>query len=171
MPVGESVAVNGCCLTVAARGASGKMTFDVVAETLRCTTLGSLQRGDRVNLEPPVAAGALLSGHIVQGHVDGVGRARAVDHAADSGVMIEIAPPSPLMDYVMPKGSITIDGVSLTVAAVNGESFRVALIPETLQRTTLARIGANPVGVNIEVDLIAKIVVWHLRRQREVSRG
>jgi riboflavin synthase len=153
---GDSVAVNGVCLT--ATGLCGGELFgaDVMNETLRRSSLSELQAGSRVNLELPVKPQSRLGGHIVQGHVDGVG---AVSAIADDGfarrVTIEADPA--LLRYVVEKGSITVDGVSLTVASVVDTSFDVSLIPETLERTTL---GATEEGtpVNLEVDIVAKYV-------------
>jgi riboflavin synthase len=153
---GDSVAVNGVCLT--ATGLCGGELFgaDVMNETLRRSSLSELQAGSRVNLELPVKPESRLGGHIVQGHVDGVG---AVSAIADDGfarrVTIEADPA--LLRYVVEKGSITVDGVSLTVASVVDTSFDVSLIPETLERTTL---GATEEGtpVNLEVDIVAKYV-------------
>jgi riboflavin synthase len=153
---GDSVAVNGVCLT--ATGLCGGELFgaDVMNETLRRSSLSELQAGSRVNLELPLKPDSRLGGHIVQGHVDGVG---AVARIADDGfarrVTIEADPG--LLRYVVEKGSITVDGVSLTVASVDGTSFDVSLIPETLERTTL---GATEEGtpVNLEVDIVAKYV-------------
>jgi riboflavin synthase len=157
---GDSVAVNGVCLTATklSGGARGGELFgaDVMNETLRRSSLSELQAGSRVNLELPVKPQSRLGGHIVQGHVDGVG---AVSAIADDGfarrVTIEADPA--LLRYVVEKGSITVDGVSLTVASVDGTSFDVSLIPETLERTTL---GATEEGtpVNLEVDIVAKYV-------------
>jgi riboflavin synthase len=153
---GDSVAVNGVCLT--ATGLCGGELFgaDVMNETLRRSSLSELQAGSRVNLELPLKPDSRLGGHIVQGHVDGVG---AVSAIADDGfarrVTIEADPL--LLRYVVEKGSITVDGVSLTVACVTDTSFDVSLIPETLERTTL---GATEEGtpVNLEVDIVAKYV-------------
>jgi riboflavin synthase len=157
---GDSVAVNGVCLTATKLrgGARGGELFgaDVMNETLRRSSLSELQAGSRVNLELPVKPQSRLGGHIVQGHVDGVG---AVSAIADDGfarrVTIEADPA--LLRYVVEKGSITVDGVSLTVASVVDTSFDVSLIPETLERTTL---GATEEGtpVNLEVDIVAKYV-------------
>ncbi len=152
---GDSVAVNGVCLT--ARGA-GQDSFaaDVMAETLRRSSLGPLVAGDTVNLELPVRAGGRLGGHVVQGHVDGVGE---VVSTTDEGFarIVRVAAGEDLLRYVVEKGSIAIDGVSLTVSAVDGEALEVSLIPETLERTTL---GAFEPGrsVNLEVDVLAKYV-------------
>jgi len=153
---GDSVAVNGVCLT--ATGLCGGELFgaDWMNETLRRSSLSELEAGSRVNLELPVKPDSRLGGHIVQGHVDGVG---AIAGVADDGfarrVTIEADPG--LLRYVVEKGSITVDGVSLTVASVDGTSFDVSLIPETLERTTL---GATEEGtpVNLEVDIVAKYV-------------
>jgi riboflavin synthase len=146
--VGDSIAVNGCCLTVVEIG-PGWWAADVVAETLRRTNLGDLQPGDPVNLERPVQVGSRLGGHLVQGHVDAVGT--ILSPAPD----LEVALDGRLAPYVVEKGSITVDGISLTVVAVTGGSFRVAIIPHTLQMTTLGRKTAGD-RVNLEVDVIAK---------------
>jgi riboflavin synthase len=152
---GDSVAVNGVCLTATSVSDTG-FQADVMEETLRRSSLGSLGRGDRVNLELPLRAGDPLGGHVVQGHVDGVG---SVESASDEGFarVVRIAAPPELMRYVVEKGSIAVDGVSLTVAQVDDEGFSVSLIPETLERTTL---GAAAPGrpVNLEVDVLAKYV-------------
>jgi riboflavin synthase len=153
---GDSVAVNGVCLT--AKGLCGGELFgaDVMNETLRRSSLSELEAGSRVNLELPVKPDSRLGGHIVQGHVDGVG---AVDGIAEDGFArrVTIAADPGLLRYVVEKGSITVDGVSLTVASVSDSSFDVSLIPETLERTTL---GATEEGtpVNLEVDIVAKYV-------------
>jgi riboflavin synthase len=152
---GDSVAVNGVCLTATSVSDTG-FQADVMEETLRRSSLGSLGRGDPVNLELPLRAGDPLGGHVVQGHVDGVG---SVESASDEGFacVVRIAAPPELMRYVVEKGSIAVDGVSLTVAEVDDEGFSVSLIPETLERTTL---GAAAPGrpVNLEVDVLAKYV-------------
>ena len=153
---GDSVAVNGVCLT--ATGLCGGELFgaDVMNETLRRSSLSELESGSRVNLELPLKPDSRMGGHIVQGHVDGVG---AVDGIAEDGFArrVTIATDPDLLRYVVEKGSITVDGVSLTVASVTGTSFDVSLIPETLERTTL---GATEEGtpVNLEVDIVAKYV-------------
>ena len=170
---GESIAVNGCCLTVAGGGEdsaasaitstdAGDIRFDVVEQTLALTTLGTLRPGDPVNLERAVSATTLLGGHVVQGHIDGVGIVRRlVRSGSDRRVTIE--PPANLLDCIVDKGSIAVDGVSLTVAALVDGSFEVALIPTTLRSTTLggAREGA---AVNLETDYLAKTVVHWLER-------
>jgi riboflavin synthase len=152
---GDSVAVNGVCLTATAIGESG-FDADVMPETLRRTSLGSLATGDAVNLELSLRADGRLGGHIMQGHVDGTG---TVDSVREEGFarVVRIACDPSLLRYVVEKGSIAVDGVSLTVSAVDGEAFEVSLIPETLERTTLG--GAAPGRVvNLEVDVLAKYV-------------
>jgi riboflavin synthase len=146
--VGDSIAVNGCCLTVVDIG-PGWWAADVVAETLQRSNLGDLQPGDPVNLERPVRVGSRLGGHLVQGHVDAVGT--VLSPAPD----LKVALDERLAPYVVEKGSITVDGISLTVVAVTPGSFRVAIIPHTLEVTTLGRKSAGD-RVNLEVDVIAK---------------
>ena len=155
LEVGDSVAVNGACLTAVAITPGG-FCVDCVAETLRRTSLGGLEAGDRVNLERPVRVGDRLDGHIVQGHVDGVGTVRAATPEGGSTIL-EIVPPSGLLRYIVEKGSITVDGVSLTVAGRLADAFTVALIPHTMEVTTL---GPHALGrpVNLEVDVLAKYV-------------
>ena len=152
---GESVAVNGCCVTVAA-ASTGGFAADLVAETLRRTALGGLAAGDRVNLERPMALGGRLGGHLVQGHVDGV--ARVLDRKpVGDGEEVRIELPAELQRYVVDKGSIAVDGVSLTVAGVGPGWLTVALVPHTLAVTTLGdRRPGDP--VQLEVDVIAKYV-------------
>jgi riboflavin synthase len=152
---GDSVAVNGVCLTATTIESSG-FSADVMYETLTHSTLGGLRAGDPVNLERAVTPTTRLGGHIVQGHVDGVAAVverRPSEHWED----VDLDLPAELAKYVVSKGSITVDGVSLTVASVEGARIRVSLIPETLTRTTLgARVVGD--GVNIEVDVLAKYV-------------
>ncbi len=153
--LGDSIAVNGCCLTVAALD-GGTWTADVMQETLDKTSLYGVRPGDRVNLERAVTAHTRLGGHIVQGHVDGVGEVTSRT-PSDHWEVVEIAMPSGLGRYLVDKGSITVDGVSLTVVEAGDDRFTVSLIPETLARTTL---GTRQPGdrVNLEVDVIAKHV-------------
>lgn len=161
--VGESIAVGGCCLTLAAPvGSRGGWVFDVVAETLAKTTLGSLAAGSRVNLERSLRAAEFMGGHVVQGHVDGVGVVERVQTGGDWRVRVR--PPGPLMEFMVPKGSVTIEGVSLTLAVVEPGSglIEVALIPTTLEKTTLADLKAGA-GVNIEADVFTKTVVHWVR--------
>ncbi len=169
---GDSVAVNGCCLTVTDEAAGvSTLRFDVVPQTLRTTTLGCLTVGDKVNLEPAVTAATLMSGHIVQGHVDGVALVRSVT-TDGSERRLRIEPPSELAQFIVDKGSIAVDGVSLTVAAVadTGDAwFEVALIPTTLDSTNLAALREGG-QVNIEVDYVAKIVVSWMRRKKDPGK-
>ncbi len=152
---GDSVAVNGVCLT--ATGIDGAaFRADVMGETLRRTALGSLSAGSAVNLELPLRAGDPLGGHIVQGHVDGTG---AVESVADEGFarLVRIAAADDVLRYVVETGSVAVDGVSLTVTEVDDGGFSVSLIPETLERTTLGDAAPGR-SVNLEVDVIAKYV-------------
>jgi riboflavin synthase len=152
---GDSVAVNGVCLTAVGADADG-FGADVMHETLRRSSLGEVAPGTRVNLELPLRADERLGGHVVQGHVDGLGAVRDVREEGFARVVTIAADPD-LLRYVVEKGSIAVDGISLTVAAVDGDHFAVSLIPETLERTTL---GAAEQGapVNLEVDILAKYV-------------
>jgi riboflavin synthase len=152
---GDSIAVNGVCLTATERE-NGSFAAEVMPETLRRTSLAPLQIGDEVNLELPLRASDRLGGHLVQGHVDGTGTIESVTEEGNSRV-VRIEPPSELLRYVVEKGSIAVDGVSLTVSGVDHRAFEVSLIPETLERTTL---GAAAPGrtVNLEVDVLAKYV-------------
>jgi riboflavin synthase len=152
---GDSVAVDGVCLTATAI-ANGEFRAEVMHETLRRSSLGEASRGSGVNLELPLRASDRLGGHIVQGHVDGVGRIRDVRDDGFARVVAVSAPPE-LMRYVVEKGSIAVCGVSLTVAAVGEDWFSVSLIPETLERTTLGALAPGA-PVNLEVDVVAKYV-------------
>jgi riboflavin synthase len=152
---GDSVAVNGVCLT--ATTISGRaFSADVMHETLRRSSLAGVARGSRVNLELPLRAHDRLGGHFVQGHVDGVGTVSAVQDDGFARV-VAIEAPAGLMRYVVEKGSIAVDGVSLTVASVTEDTFAVSLIPETLERTNLGA-AAPGTPVNLEVDVLAKYV-------------
>ena len=152
---GDSIAVNGVCLTAVDPGDDG-FKADVMAETLRRSSLGPLAAGDSVNVELPLRAGDRLGGHMVQGHVDGTG---TVERTRDEGFarLVRIAAEPALLRYVVDKGSIAVDGVSLTVADVDDDGFTVSLIPETLERTTLGAAAPGRV-VNLEVDVLAKYV-------------
>ncbi|MFJ6410483.1 riboflavin synthase [Streptomyces hydrogenans] len=152
---GDSIAVNGVCLTVV-ETADGEFTADVMAETLTRSSLGALEPGSRVNLERPMAVGGRLGGHIVQGHVDGTGTILERT-PSEHWELVRVGLPAPLARYVVEKGSITVDGVSLTVVEVGDDWFTISLIPTTLALTTLGhkRPGAP---VNLEVDVIAKYV-------------
>jgi riboflavin synthase len=157
--LGASIAVNGCCVTVVELG-DGWFAADAQPETLARTTLGGLAAGDRVNLERPVRLSDRLGGHLVQGHVDGVGRVVDRRPSTDGSAVVTIEVPADLRRYVVEKGSITVDGVSLTVAGPAEErsgDVAVALIPHTLEHTTLGTRRAGD-GVNIEVDVLAKYV-------------
>ncbi len=152
---GDSVAVNGVCLTATA--VDGEVfSADVMAETLARSSLGPLREGDPVNLELPLRAADRLGGHVVQGHVDGVGTIAGVAEDGFARVVTVAADPG-LLRYVVEKGSIAVDGVSLTVSAIDDRSFAVSLIPETLERTTLGTAEAGD-PVNLEVDVLAKYV-------------
>jgi len=153
--LGDSICVNGVCLTVAEQTGS-QFTADVMSETINRTTIGDLLAGSQVNLERPVTLATRLGGHLVQGHVDAVGEVSAREHS-DNWDVVTITPPKDLLKYVVEKGSITIDGTSLTVSAVTDTTFSVSLIPATLEKTTL---GIRQIGdrVNLEVDVLAKYV-------------
>jgi riboflavin synthase len=159
--VGDSVAVNGCCLT--ATGISGEeLAFHAVPETIARTTLGGLERDDRVNVESALRAGDELGGHYVQGHVDAVGRIQSVEAEGD-GLRVFVDAPEDVLRYCVEKGSITVDGVSLTVAELSSDAFAVALVPHTLGATTLSALRPGQ-PVNLEADVLAKYV------ERLVSR-
>src|SRR5262245_16157620 len=153
--VGGSVSVDGVCLTAEQVG-SGRLTFHAVPETLARSTLGGLAAGERVNLEPALRAGDSMGGHVVQGHVDGVGTVRSVTPEGE-GVRVLLDAPADILRYCVEKGSITVEGVSLTVAELHDDFFGVALIPHTLASTTLADLQPGH-RVNLEVDVFAKYV-------------
>ena len=151
--VGDSINISGACQTVVELGAAS-FAVESVEETLQRTTLGRLQVGNPVNLERALRLGDRLGGHLVQGHVDGVGRLRQLEQKADYW-RLSIAPPAELSPYIAAKGSITVDGISLTVAAIDNESFTVAVIPHTFEHTTLSALGSRA-ELNLEVDVIAR---------------
>ena len=153
---GDSIAVNGVCLTVAELLPDGQFTADVMAESLNRSNLGELQVGSRVNLERAAAVNSRLGGHIVQGHVDGTGQVVSRE-PSENWEVVRIEIPAAVARYVVEKGSITVDGISLTVSGLGPDWFEVSLIPTTRELTTL---GSAPVGtqVNLEVDVIAKYV-------------
>jgi riboflavin synthase len=153
---GDSIAVNGVCLTVAELLPDGQFTADVMAESLNRSNLGELQVGSRVNLERAAAVNSRLGGHIVQGHVDGTGQVVSRE-PSENWEVVRIEIPAAVARYVVEKGSITVDGISLTVSGLGADWFEVSLIPTTREMTTL---GSAPVGtqVNLEVDVIAKYV-------------
>ncbi len=156
---GDSICVSGVCLTIAAFR-DGNLDFDVIHETLSKTTLGSKRAGDKVNLERSLRVGDRLDGHFVQGHVDGTATVDRIIATAREHV-VWLRPQWQLKPYIIPKGAITIDGVSLTIAETSGELFSVALIPTTLERTTLGALRAG-YAVNIESDIIARAIVHRL---------
>jgi riboflavin synthase alpha subunit len=158
---GDSICVSGVCLTVV-DATEQTLAFDVIAETLAKTTLGDLAVGGGVNLEPAVTPNQPLGGHFMQGHVDGVGVVEAIKADADEW-RVTIQPPGELMDYIVPKGSVAIDGVSLTIATLTDTAFDVALIPTTLELTTLRDRKAGD-RVNLEADVLSKTIVHYLRR-------
>jgi riboflavin synthase len=170
--IGESIAVSGICLTVTGVTAEGHWTFDVVPQTLALTCAGTWDAGTRVNLECAVAASTPMGGHIVQGHVDGIGTVESVDRSG-GGWRTRIAADRAMLAPLAPQGSVAVDGVSLTVAACGPGWLEVALIPETLARTTLsgALAGAR---VHIEVDHVAKLIdraVARMLAERGALRG
>lgn len=153
--LGDSIAVNGVCLTVTSiKGDT--FTADVMAETLRRSSLGSLSKGSKVNLERAMAANGRFGGHIVSGHIDGTGRIASMVRE-DNAVWVEINAPADILKYIVMKGSITIDGISLTVAGLTEESFSVSVIPHTGEETTLLKKGAGDI-VNLENDVVGKYV-------------
>jgi riboflavin synthase len=154
--IGASIAVNGCCLTVVDFDRSS-WSADAVIETLARTNLGALSGGDGVNLERPVRLADRLGGHLVQGHVDATGTVRSREPQSDGSTLITIEAPPDVLRYVVHKGSVTVDGVSLTVARRDRDRFAIALIPHTLAVTTLGACAPGTV-VNLEADLIAKYV-------------
>lgn len=162
---GESICVSGACLTQV--GAfTGSLVFDAVPETLARTTLGDLRAGDRVNLERSLAAGDLIGGHFVQGHVDGMGEVQSIETGDEQRV--RIAAPPEVAPYLVPKGSVSVDGVSLTIAAIDADSFEIALIPVTLEETTLGALRTGQ-RVNLEADSLAKTVATLLERRGAIS--
>ncbi len=165
---GSSVAVDGECLTLVSRDGDSA-GFDVVPETLSCTTLGRRVAGDGVNLERSIAAGARLDGHFVQGHVDAVATVAAVERGP-AGQRWRFALESATMRYIVPKGSVAVDGISLTVTEVRNGQFGVALVPHTLEHTTLG--GKRPGDhVNIETDILARTVIHAIESLSAGARG
>lgn len=160
---GDSVCVSGCCLT-AVEITDQTLSFDVIAESLAKTKLGDLAEGDAVNLEIAVTPNQPLGGHFMQGHVDGVGEIVAVLDTPEEW-RTTVRPPEELIPYLIPKGSVAVDGVSLTLASVGRETFDVALIPETLSRTTLG-VSREGVCVNLEADILTKTTVHALQRMQ-----
>jgi riboflavin synthase len=159
--VGDSVSVAGCCLT-AERVGGDEIAFHAVPETIGRSTLGELDAGARVNVEPALRAGEELGGHYVQGHVDAVGRIQSVE-AEGEGLRVFVEAPEDVLRYCVEKGSITVDGVSLTVADLADDAFAVALVPHTLEATTLSELRPGQ-AVNLEADVLAKYVERLLAR-------
>lgn len=161
--IGQSVSVNGVCLTIVSISPSG-LAFEIQKETLRCTALGKLSAGNAVNLERALPASGRLDGHFVQGHVDGVGTAQFLARRGKD-VILKIRFPQNLSPFIVHKGSIAVDGVSLTAVNVNRNAFTAHLIPHTLEETTL---GRRKIGdpLNLEVDIIGKYVYWNLQRRK-----
>ena len=169
--VGASVAVNGACLTVVEVG-PGRLRFDVGPETLARTALGDLAVGDPVNLERPMRLGGLVGGHLVQGHVDGVGTVAALTRQAETARLTIEWPGEALAPLLIPQGSVTVDGVSLTVARLNERDFEIMVIPHTLAATTLGSLTRGK-RVNLEMDMIGKYVqrILQLREPPAPTRG
>jgi len=165
---GDSVCVSGVCLTLLEPRAGGALAFDVSGGALSRTTLGSLETGSHVNIEGSLRAADEIGGHFVQGHIDGVGRVTRVQ-ADEADWRISIEPPEWMMDLVVPKGSIAVEGVSLTIASVDGGRLPLALIPTTLERTTLGALREGD-ECNLEADILAKTVA-HLLARRERAQG
>jgi riboflavin synthase len=160
LKVGDSLAVNGACLTVS-HERRGFAEFDLSAETLKKTTLGELRIGDKVNLERALLVSGRLGGHLVTGHIDGLGEIRSKVARAE-GVEFQLSVPSELLRYLVAKGSIAVDGVSLTVADFRDGLFSVAIVPQTLKATNLSQHNVGD-RVNLEVDILSKYIEKHLR--------
>jgi len=159
--LGDSVSIAGCCLTAVAVE-DGELAFDAVPETIARTTLDGLAEGAEVNLEPALRAGEPLGGHYVQGHVDGVGRVRSLEREGE-GARLRLDVPEDVLRYCVEKGSVAVDGVSLTVADVDEGGVGIALVPHTLRETTLSRLEPGD-RVNLEADVLAKYVERLARR-------
>jgi riboflavin synthase len=158
--IGDSVSIDGVCLTVV--GLDGdELSFDISQETFDRTSLDALRSGDTVNVERPATLASRLGGHVVQGHVDGIARVSAVRPEVDGGSRLSVRLPGPLLRYVVEKGSITLDGVSLTVAELHGDVIDVALIPHTMVATTFGAVHEGD-PVNVEVDVLAKYVARNI---------
>jgi riboflavin synthase len=159
--IGDSIAVNGVCLTVA-KLTGALAAFDLSAETLAKTNLGNLTAGSKVNVELSLRADDRLGGHFVLGHVDGLATIRKIEKKGDFATFTFSAPKD-LLEQLIPKGSVALDGISLTIADLNADSFTVAIIPETLKKTTLGKAKINQT-VNLEIDIITKAVKRHLEK-------
>jgi riboflavin synthase len=161
--VGDSIAVNGVCLTVTKINPSGsELAFDVSFETLKLTNLGTLRRGDRVNLEPSLSLSSKIGGHFVTGHVDGVGKIRQKEEIENT-LKIEIQAPEGVLSFLVEKGSVAVDGISLTVVNVLKDAFSVVIIPHTAKMTTLGFKGIGDT-VNLEPDILGKYVAKFLNK-------
>ncbi len=171
LKVGESISVNGVCLTVAQSEnfrPLGRFTTDLSPETISSTTLGSLKTGNRLNLERALKLGERLGGHFLSGHVDGLGKVRAIVRE-EAGNLFEVTTSPEILKYIVPKGSIGVDGISLTVVQViNGIGFSVSIIPHTKKVTTFGLLKVND-SVNIEVDMLAKYVENLINKKKEKS--
>ena len=166
---GKSIAINGVCLTVVAIEDARRLSFDISGETLACTTFSSLQRHQRVNLERALALSSRLDGHLVSGHIDGIAEIRAISDQGDCR-RLRVRPPAGLLQYIVRKGSVCIDGVSLTVNEVGGDHFDMNIIPHTLRNTIISEY--QPGGrVNVEVDLIARYLQGLLRGRQTENQG
>ena len=168
LAVGDSVAVNGVCLTVVEKG-TGIIRADISEESLERSSLGGLRRGNEINLERALSLGSRLGGHIVQGHVDGVGKLKAAMGAGE-GRVFTFSVPASIEGYLVEKGSIAVDGISLTISGLGGGEFSVAAIPHTIDVTNLKGIKAGD-DVNLEVDIIAKYVRRYLERGLPTQEG
>ncbi len=168
--IGDSIAVNGVCLTVIA-AENGEFTADVMEETLRVSSLGTLSLGDKVNLERPLRADGRFDGHIVQGHVDGMGEIRSIE-AAVNATSVQVTAPLSVLRYCVPKGSITLDGISLTIVDVGRDQFSVSVIPHTWKVTNLAERNVGD-SVNLEADVLAKYVerLLGLQKAEQIDAG
>ncbi len=167
--MGESICTAGCCLTVMeylVENGENRISFDIVPESLRCTTLGNLTEGSRVNVERSLRSDSLLGGHFVQGHVDGLETILSVTPQGEEDSRLRISMNTVDKDTIVSKGSVTIDGVSLTIASVEEDWFEVALVPTTLQETTLGSV-AEGATVNIETDILARTVVQVVRKMQQ----
>jgi riboflavin synthase len=162
--LGDSIAVNGVCLTVVKSGRK-ELSFDISDETLRSTNIGSLNKGDAVNLEPSLSPDSKIGGHFVTGHVDTVGKIRSRVQSGDM-LKFEIEAPSKVTDFLVEKGSVAVDGISLTVVDIIKDSFTLVIIPHTAKLTTLGFKGAGD-SVNIEVDILGKYVAKFLQRRED----
>ena len=158
--IGDSISIDGVCLTVVARDGD-ELSFEISKETFDRTSLEALRSSDTVNVERPATLASRLGGHLVQGHVDGIAHVSAIRPDADGGARLSVRLPGHLLRYVVEKGSITLDGVSLTVAALRGDVMDIELIPHTLVATTLGSVDAGD-PVNVEVDVVAKYVARNI---------